>query len=144
MAQYVRDWAQMLNLAKSKGCKIVWTAHNLYPHEQLHHDLEHEARQILLAACDTVIVHCHTAVQLLQTQFNIQTPCAVIPHGHYCGIYGASVNQLQARQTLGLPLNGVLYLFFGQLRSYKGLEQLLQIFSSLPEDFGTLLIRRAL
>ena len=140
MVEYVRSWAQILVRAKALGFQIVWTVHNLYPHEQIHNDLEHEARQLLLDSCDSVIVHCHAAIPLLQARFNIKAKCAVIQHGHYCGIYGKAADSAEARQTLGIPQQGTVYLFFGQLRPYKGLEGLVRLFSSLPENLGTLLI----
>jgi len=140
MAEYVRDWAKALARAKAAGVKIVWTVHNLYPHEQVHADLEHEATQILLDHCDAVIAHCPAAVVLLREHFQVAAQCAVIPHGHYIGVYGAPVETVTARRALGIPEQGAVYLFFGQLRAYKGLERLVQVFASLPETRGTLLV----
>jgi beta-1,4-mannosyltransferase len=141
MAGYVHCWAQTLARAKSLGFKIVWTAHNLYPHEQIHADLEQEARQVLLDACDSVIVHCCAGAELLRTHFNLKASQVVIPHGHYCGIYGEAVEMRAARRALGLSEeDGIVYLSFGQIRPYKGLERLLNVFASLPEDVGTLLV----
>lgn len=143
MAEYVRSWVQALGVAKALGFKIVWTAHNLYAHDGTHRDLEREAQQALLDACDSVIVHCRAAEPLLRAHFRVSAPCSLIPHGHYCGVYGQPVETKQARRTLGVPEDGTLYLFFGQLRPYKGLERLLRVFGSLPETIGTLLIAGA-
>jgi glycosyltransferase involved in cell wall biosynthesis len=140
MTEYVRAWAQSLAYAKSIGFKVVWTAHNLYPHEQTHNDLEQEGRQILLDSCDAVIAHCCAGVALLRQHFNLKSRCVVIPHGHYRGVYGKPAEKSEAREKLGLPRNGTVYLFFGQIRAYKGLERLLNIFVALPESVGTLLV----
>ncbi len=48
--------------------------------------------------------------------------CVVIPHGHYCGVDGAPVESAAARFLWGVPEEGTMYLFFGQLRPYKGIE----------------------
>jgi glycosyltransferase involved in cell wall biosynthesis len=49
----------------------------------------------------------------------------IIPHGHYRTAYGPVVESSIARHRLGLPDMGRIYLFFGMLRPYKGLERLI-------------------
>ncbi len=142
MEQYVGEWGRTLALAKSLGFKIVWTVHNLYPHEQIYRDLEQKARRILLSECDATILHCQSAAALLQSHFGYAGRSAVIPHGHYGGIYGQPADRCVARSRLGL--SGTVFLFFGQLRPYKGLEALIRAFRGC-EDFSedTLLIAGA-
>jgi glycosyltransferase involved in cell wall biosynthesis len=143
MAEYIGQWARTLLRAKTKGFKIVWTAHNLYPHEQMHADLERDARFLLVELCDAVIVHCCAATGLLREHFGMKARHAVIPHGHYCGVYGKTWEAGEARQKLGLENDGTVYLFFGQMRAYKGLDGLLNVFGSMPEDRGTLVVAGA-
>lgn len=51
----------------------------------------------------------------------------MIPHGHYRGVYGHTIPQKQARQTLDLPEKGRLFLHLGMLRPYKGILDLLKV-----------------
>jgi glycosyltransferase involved in cell wall biosynthesis len=70
---------------------------------------------------------------------------AVIPHGHYIDAYPNAVTRAEARRALDLPLTInrsplPIFLFLGLLRPYKGLEELLPAFQSLPDPNAALLI----
>jgi glycosyltransferase involved in cell wall biosynthesis len=140
MRQYVQAFQMALDRAASLGLGIVWTAHNLRPHESAHPDLEQQATQALLDRSRAVIVHCEAAIALLRANFRVSAPCAVIPHGHYIGVYGPPAEPAAARHALGLPPQGTVYLSFGQVRAYRGLEYLLEVFASLAHPSSALLI----
>ena len=65
---------------------------------------------------------------------------AVIPHGHYIDAYPNTVARADARRTLQLPAPSTVYLFLGLIRPYKGLEELLPAFGSLPDPDARLLV----
>jgi glycosyltransferase involved in cell wall biosynthesis len=72
-------------------------------------------------------------------------PIAVIPHGHYIDAYPNTVTRADARLALQLPSAvdrspSTVYLFLGLIRPYKGLEELLPAFHSLPDAGAALLI----
>jgi glycosyltransferase involved in cell wall biosynthesis len=77
-------------------------------------------------------------------------PIAVIPHGHYIDAYPNTITRADARRALHLPLtinhspftinHSPTLLFLGLLRPYKGLEELLPAFRSLPDPNAVLLI----
>ena len=115
-------------LVKWTGRKVVWTIHNSISHEAKFPRLERWTQQALLYLVDRVIVHHHaTAAEIVQIYRVAPTKLAVIPHGHYRGVYGAAIDPLQARQQLGLPEAGRIFLNLGLLRPYKGIEKLLEI-----------------
>ena len=70
---------------------------------------------------------------------------AVIPHGHYIDAYPNTITRADARRALDIPLTAhrspfTVFLFLGLLRPYKGLEELLPAFRSLPDPNAALLI----
>jgi glycosyltransferase involved in cell wall biosynthesis len=70
---------------------------------------------------------------------------AVIPHGHYIDAYPNTTTRVEACRALNLPLTVnhsplTVFLFLGLLRPYKGLEELLPAFRSLPNPNAALLI----
>lgn len=129
--------AAVLLLAKARGTRVVWTAHNLHSHEGRHPVLEKVLWSTVQRALDGVIAlssagadevrRCRPALREL--------PCEVIPHGHYRDVYGAPVDQATARERLGLPIGGLLLLHLGQLRPYKNVDGLIDAFAdaSLPD-----------
>lgn len=129
-----------LTLARTLGYKIVWTVHNLYPHDSENRALDHLARLAIIHLANAVIVHCVHARDLVQQHFYRQERVFVIPHGHFINAYPNRIRREEARQQLGLADDDFVYFFFGNVRRYKGLERLLEVFQSLPGDHVRLLI----
>lgn len=46
--------------------------------------------------------------------------------------FGQKFQKSEARKSLGLPAEGYVYLFFGFIRKYKGLDLLIKAFENLP------------
>jgi glycosyltransferase involved in cell wall biosynthesis len=64
----------------------------------------------------------------------------VIPHGNYCQDYPPPLPKSQARLELGLPEDAFVILFFGGLRSNKGVVELIQSFEKLENSKNSLVI----
>lgn len=127
-------------LARHLGYKIVWTLHNLYPHEQPFPAIDRIGRLIVADRADAVIGHCHCALDLARREFYCDTRTYVIPHGHFIDAYPNTLSRADARARLGIGAEQFVYLFVGNLRQYKGVETLLDTFARLPGDDITLLM----
>lgn len=125
----------LLFIAKTKRAKVVWTVHNLRPHERRYPWLEPVFYRTLVRFIDGVIFLSKASMNLISKdeymKMLLKKPFAVIPHGHYRDVYPNAVNKLAARQKLGLGEEKVL-LFIGQLRPYKGVDKLIVSFKQLP------------
>jgi glycosyltransferase involved in cell wall biosynthesis len=121
-----------LTLARARGCRIVWTMHNLYPHDSAVHELDHLMRLAVVSTASTVIVHCERARDLLREVFHRQDGVFTIPHGHFVDPYPNRLSIAEARQQFGFEPYHFVYLFFGNVRANKGVEQLLESFCRLP------------
>lgn len=125
-----------LALARLLGPRLVWTIHNLKPHESKWPRLDKWARRALFNLADRAIVHSQGA----QSEFCREYSCtpeklAVIPHGHYRDVYGRPIDRNEARAALSLEQERKLFLFFGMIRPYKGVERLLRAWESIrPRD----------
>lgn len=129
-----------LTLARELGYKVVWTVHNLFPHDSPNRDLDRLVRLALTNCCSAVIVHCEHARRLVQHHFHRTEKVFVIPHGHFIDAYPNTMNRAEARQQLGIGEEQFVYLFFGNVRRYKGLEPLLATFQALPDPQSVLLL----
>ncbi len=129
-----------LSRARSLGYKIVWTVHNLYPHETANHEMEHLMRLAITHLANALIVHCQRARALVEKHFFRTDEVFVIPHGHFIDPYPNTLTRSQARQRLGLDPDCFAYLFFGNIRPYKGVEHLLETFARLPDPDAVLLL----
>ncbi len=120
-----------LSLARAMGCRVVWTMHNLYPHDSATHELDHLLRLAIVSTASAVIVHCERARALLREVFHREQNVFTITHGHFVDPYPNCLGIAEARRNFGFEPQHFVYLFFGNVRVNKGAEQLLEIFCGL-------------
>lgn len=115
---------------KFTGYKLVWTIHDITPHERLFID-DLFVTKIISSMADICIVHTnHIARQLLKLKIS-HKKIKVIPHGSYTIQYKNNIERAQARSKVGLKDNDFTYLFLGQIREYKGIPELLKSFKKI-------------
>ena len=131
-------------LIRASGTGVVWTIHNRVSHEAPWPKLETWVQRRLVKSVDRVIVHTQANLEELRSDFPVpDEKVSVIPHGHYRNAYGpALTDPATARRQLGLPENGRVFLYFGLLRPYKGIERLIGDWQNVmsSESPATLLI----
>jgi glycosyltransferase involved in cell wall biosynthesis len=103
------------------GCRIVFTAHNVLPHEP--RPWHRALFRRLYRAADRVIVHSASSrARLAAMAPEAADRTIVVP---MAGHAGPAIARGEARARLGLPREARITLFFGHRRPYKGLEVLL-------------------
>jgi D-inositol-3-phosphate glycosyltransferase len=108
--------------------RIIYTAHDVLPHEHTADDAVRLER--LLRHVDRVILHSHENAATFRTTFrNVDAPLCVVPHGDYT-MFPATVlpSRVDARAAIGVPPESQVVLFFGAIRPYKGLKDLIGAF----------------
>jgi beta-1,4-mannosyltransferase len=131
-----------IDLAKMRGIKIVWTAHNLANHEKLHPKLEALFWKGFLWRLDAYISLSQAGLEAAQKcHHQLKTiPGFVIPHNHYRGEYPDNITSQKARKELGISPEAKVLLFFGRIRAYKNVPQLLQVFKNFSDPNSVLYI----
>ena len=116
---------RFVRLLKLFGIRVVYTAHNLLPHD----DPSRKSRLGAAAwyhSADRVIVHSRANAEEMRKLFGAQADkLSVIPHGNYGFFEPFTGGRGEARRILGIPAGKKVVLFFGLIRRYKGLENLL-------------------
>ena len=122
-------------LVKSSGTRLVWTLHNLIAHDCLHPRMEARIRRAIYGLADEVIVHSASARDRVSTEFRVRQAerSRVVAHGHYRSLYRDLPSASLARERLGISRDEVVILFFGMLKPYKGLEELIAAWGSAGE-----------
>ncbi len=128
-----RLFAWALGAARRLGMEVVWTAHNVLPHEPVFHD-ELGARRRLVGCCDLVLVHSRATLEALG-QIGIKPRRSAIVT---LGPFAPSVDAAALRPP-GSDHEPLRLLFFGHVLGYKGVEELLEAFGGIPSDVGTTL-----
>ena len=130
----MRRFVSRLELARALGYKLVWTAHNIYPHNRRHQAIDHECRVAICRLATAVLAHCEVARAEVERRFAPQGRVFVIPHGNFIDVYARKFTRSEARSDLGVPADAFVYGFFGSMQPYKGLEELIEAFCGLGQQ----------
>ena len=126
---------------KNKGAKIVWTVHNLTPHDHVKSGLDYDVYQSVIERADIIAHHCEKSIDLLKAHYKVYDNIEniVLPHGNYLA-YPSGITRKEARARLAIPDNAYVYLHFGAIRSYKGLDSLFSVFGKVNNPDKWLLV----
>lgn len=133
---------------KAVDLKLVCTLHNLEPHEQAFSALQRPTgtgtfrliNRTLVTLSDAVHVHDQEAQRRLKARYGSRVRTYVIPHGSYIGAYPNNCTKQEARERLKLKQDAFVLLFLGQIRQYKGVEDLVAAFHRLTDETCRLVI----
>ena len=117
-----------LRTCRMIGMHLVWTAHNVLPHEQVFGD-DVSARRALVEASDLVLAHSQSTLDELAALGAVARRSAIIRHGPFGSRLSAEL--LRAPGSGGGPRR---FLFFGSVREYKAVDDLISAFVTLPDD----------
>ena len=119
---------------------IVWTVHELEAYETKHPRRDDWFRSVVMRWARRLIVHGEATRRELVQQHGYARPIDVALHPAYIDFYRDEVSAPQARRRLGLPADARVFLYFGYIKPYKGVEDLLQAFRLLDDPRAVLLV----
>ena len=132
-----------LLVLRARRIGVVWTVHNLSPHQPNRPRAERICAQAVYALATEVIVHSEYAARRVTETFRAprRRPLRVIPHANYIGAFPEPVaSREQVRAALQIPANGFVYLAFGLIRGYKRLPLVVEQFGQLDGEHLRLII----
>jgi len=122
-----------LALARWRGARLIWTVHNLYPHDRcIIPPLDGLTRRLLIRMTARFAIHGPSAEGEVRRMFPaVAGRTILIDHGHYIGYYPNFITRSVARLKLGIADNDFVFLFIGLCKSYKNVEGLISAFEQL-------------
>jgi len=131
-----------LVFARSSGTRIVWTAHDLGNHEGLFPRLDRLGIRCVARLAEAIFVHTEATRPRLMIEARLaeQAKIHVVTQGHYRDWYPDAISRASARAALGLGASDFALLFFGNLRAYKGVPELVNAVRQLPDRHLRLII----
>jgi len=124
-----RAYIDKLRRYEKLGGKIVWTLHNIKPHEARFVQTFFALRRDLAELSHRILVHNQAAISVLhaQTGWEDLSKVAVLPHPAYLDVYEPID---RTRALLGqAPVYPRTLLHFGMVRAYKGIPSLVRSLS---------------
>ena len=132
-----------LLLTRLAGKWIVYTANDLDAHSELAWPfpwLRWCAQRAVFRLAHRLHVHSRDARQTLHGLRGPRTEVRVIPVGNFVDSYPSEISRERARRRLNLRDDERVYLFFGLLRPYKRVEELIRAFEEMASPSARLLL----
>ena len=132
-----------LAVARRRGARLIWTGHDLAPHEMARRRLHAAYFWCFLHMIDMWISLTPEAALLLAQRYPLlrRRPMRVVAHGTYGDSYGRKPDRDEAEGRLGMTsVAGTRFLLLGQLRPYKNAQALIRGFLRDAGDEDRLMI----
>jgi beta-1,4-mannosyltransferase len=112
---------------------ILWTVHNLHGHESgVPAARERTMLRYFARRATRLRVFSASSAERVCALLGVdQSRVVVIPEGNYVDYYPNKISRGDARARLGLPEPGLVLLWLGHIRPYKGLRELIEAFRKL-------------
>jgi glycosyltransferase involved in cell wall biosynthesis len=128
----VSSFVAALDAFRMAGGEIIWTVHNVLPHDTPYPALDRALRKAVVARSELVHVLSAGTVEAAAPSYEIpESKVLHIPHPAYLGVYPDDVSESDARKRYGLGADDVVYGFVGNVRPYKGVDDLVAAFESI-------------
>ncbi|MCK0132262.1 glycosyltransferase [Flavobacteriaceae bacterium F08102] len=125
-------YAQVLYVRYFTATKIVWTLHNIDPHNAQNLWLHRIVRRFFARQCLWIRVFSEDSIE--RAKAVLKQPIEkflVIPEGPYTEVYPNEISRQEARRKLELPHANRVLLSLGFIKPYKGFENLMMTFAKL-------------
>lgn len=131
MPFFAPSLGKVAQLTKKENVCNIAILDNVIPHEK--HFYDNMLTKYFLKQYHSFIVMSDTVKNdLLSLKPNADFEfCAHPIYNHF----GASINREEAQETLSIPKNKKIILFFGFIRKYKGLDRLIKAMKLLGDDY---------
>ena len=125
-----------LSIAALFSVSIVRTVHNKHHHDRTYPRIERVLNELLFALADAIVVKCERAVGIIDARYTAADPdrMHVVPDGSYVTAYEDDVSRERAREELSISDDAFVYLYFGLIREYKGVPDLLRAYTGLDRS----------
>ena len=132
---------EIIYLSHIKQIPVIHTVHNIQNHKSKFLFIERIIYTFFLRRCEKIRTYSEAIKSELSVKFSI-SPDKIfviqdIPFHHY---YPNNTTRKESCLYLDLLERGFFYLFFGRLEPYKGIENLISAFLSVPQPDTFLII----
>jgi len=137
----IKEYFAGLDKLKANGAKIVWTVHNVLPHDSRLHDLEDSLNQGVYDRADLVHIMSPRTPEMCQPWFPLDSQKLWhVNHPSYHGVYPSWQTKAMARRMLNIRESDLVFVLFGAIKPYKGLDDLAAAFDRLCLEVSAKLV----
>lgn len=123
------------------NCKLVWTVHNIIPHDSNFLQIHRFCRRLFAHQMKWIRLFSELSVDEAAREFRCDADkFKIIPEGSYVGYYPNKVSRIEARQYFNIANDKMALLYIGFIKPYKGIAELIECFKKSFGDNAVLLI----
>lgn len=125
-------WENLLRGIKENGHKILWTVHNVMPHETVWVEQDKKIHQMMANAADALHVMASDSATLTAPYYTLdERKMFMVPHPTYDGAQPDEISRVEARTQLQISEEEFVFLSFGAIMEYKGYDRLMAAYDRL-------------
>jgi len=129
------------NHVSRKKRHTIWTVHNLAPHDSMELDSELALMRRMNEESDVIHFLTHESVSEIKKFIPVDERKIIVePHCSYLGFLPNKLDSEAMRQRYGIAKESLVIGFVGQIRPYKNVQQLIDAFLELHEEFHDLVL----
>jgi len=130
----IAEFRKRLVSWRAAGHRIVWTMHNVLPHDSIMPQADIALRRVIVEQADAVHLLSQSSAEEASRYYDLPIEKTFhVPHPSYEGWYANTRDRMSARMDLELPANELTFVAFGSLQRYKGLAELIDAFELLRQ-----------
>lgn len=135
-------WMFVMALIRVKGARIVWSGHNVLPHDRAVLPwIDVLGRHLTIFASDFVFLHgTNAACKMIERFPAVARKARLLPHGNWIGYHPHGPSRDAMRARLGIASSTFVYLLIGACKPYKNLESLIGQFFQVRGDVRLLIV----
>ena len=130
----------VLLLYRLRKNNIVWTVHELDFYETRRPVFDRVMKWFLTKVCRGLIVHSRSSGIEFERRYRFHRDFHLAYHPSYYGHYANGISRTVARSRLGIGQERTVFLYFGYIKPYKGVEGLIEDFRAIRDDNSVLLV----
>jgi beta-1,4-mannosyltransferase len=128
-------WEKLLNQIKKNGHKIVWTVHNVLPHDSIWPEYDIKIHQMMSDAADGLHVMAKDSVEQTKPYYKLhENKLFLVPHSTYQGAQIDEISPEAARKQLEFDQDDFVFLSFGAIMEYKGFDYLMAAYDKVRNN----------
>ena len=131
---------QLLIVKYVFNVKLVWTLHNIQPHDLKHNKIHSFCRQFFAKQTNWVRLFSEDSIERAKQALKVKEKFVICPEGSYVDYYSNSITIEDAKLKFNIKENDFVFLYLGFIKPYKGIENLIENFNKLQIENKKLII----
>jgi glycosyltransferase involved in cell wall biosynthesis len=129
-------------IARLRGARVLLTAHNTWAHDSPHPRMERLLYRFLgLVTTDIHLMSEAGGAEFFASHPNLRKAARhCIPLGNYAPLVDGVPSHADARRQLDFEPDQRVFMVFGALKRYKGVEEVVRAFQALDDDRARLIV----